>query len=209
MLPITNSLYTVILNKMGYYKRIWMVKNDILQKNREIILNSYISEAKFKKMFNIKEVFSSFKDSPVIQWDINNVFLNDISKEFVCDLQPTIMTKADLIATIKDKSNDIKDYYEYLLNLYGVIKENIKEVNWNNDYIVDFFREKINEWDGWKSYQKQILKSEITLNTTYPVDIDWDDILTKSKNYEYSIFELVRILKTTDFNNYTLIVWTD
>lgn len=192
---------------MGSYKKLWIISNEVLKLNKNIVIDDYIDEKKLKKILKIKEVFTFGKDTPDFTGDINNLFKNRITKDNAIDIMPTLITKIQLEEIINNKQKDISDYYKILWETYKVIKENITEIKEWWDFIKDFFDRKVGEWCGWEDYEVKICGRSIKLPTENPIDLSDKNKLTTSTLYEYSLFELVRILKTTDFKKHSLVLW--
>lgn len=191
---------------MGSYKKLWIVSNEILKLNENIVLDDYIDENKLKKVLKMKEVFNFWKDTPDFTGDTNNLFKDSITISNAIDIMPTLITKIQLEEIIKNKQNDIRDYYKMLWETYKAIKENITELKEWWDFIKDFFDRKVGEWSWWEDYEVMICGRVIKLPTENPIDLSDENKLTKSTLYEYSLFELVRILKTTDFKNNSIVL---
>lgn len=79
----------------------------------------------------------------------------------------------------------IKDYHNNIINYYNKIMDESDEQK--NIY----FKSKISEWSSLKPYN-------LDLN---------NDVIVDSWKYEYVIFELVRIYKSFDWDNYLLIYY--
>lgn len=152
-----------------------------------------------EKLFPINEVFCFgklyYEDTDERIYETGTPLFSNpqVMEDFVSDFQPYEVGKAGVLEAIEIYKEKIKAYYEQLtvdgatqILPFG-IELPLPNVT-SEQKIKEHIEEKLHEIDR-----------------IVDTDTDRKDILTRSWEYEYSIFNLVYILKTTGWENETII----
>lgn len=174
---------------MGYHQRLAKIpkttKNEVSGLSFDLLKNKYEDDFFITELDGYKELMylGDIKDISGTQFfDFN---IKDYGYEF------SILTKDDL-------KNIIEQYYQHVQNEFTKLKELLTPLCKNEDVdygpIISHLYSKFQIWgDSEMSFRPYSLNE----NRENIVDSD---------RYEYDVFELVRILKTFDFENDYLIL---
>ena len=115
-----------------------------------------------------------------------SIFDSDELKEGYIDYQPVMCSQDDFLFVINEYKKKIVDWYKGLL----LEDKNERTVE---QRCVNHVREQLREWDNGFGF--------------CPIDTDLKrERINSSWLYEYGIFELVRVYKTFDWQNNTLVL---
>ena len=198
---------------MGYRHYFLKVKNEDIDKVKDLSLKELQEQFGDKEEENFVSIHDLIEQECVFEfgklyWDDTAdriyskgvpLFTDEEAKEYFSHYSPYVMGKEAVIEAVEIYQGKVKKWLESLLNDDG--KEFLKE-------------KKSNIWDLEKKHfdVDRLAKSagdkllEWTLNS--PVDLSEDNqCVTSSWLYEYSIFNLVHILKTIDWETESLLFY--
>lgn len=159
--------------------------NDFVKWIKEHYPDAYEEDDDYVFLPNIDETIHDF--GKYVEWafDIqkNNksIFTADELKEKYEDFCPVICSKDNFLTAIEDYRKKTYEYYSWLLKQDQTKKD-------------QFLQRQMEEWDG---------------NITNCIAINTDpkrEYITNSWDREYNAFELVRMYKTFDWKNNTLVL---
>lgn len=198
---------------MGYRHYFLKVKKDDIDKVKDLSVEELKEQYGDKKYnYNVsihdiikqEEVFGFGK----LYWDDTAeriyskgkpLFAKEESMEYFCDYAPYVVGKEAVLEAIEIYQSKVQKWLESLLTDEG--KEFVKGKRSNFIYLE---RKHYNEDEVFDSAKNKIF--EWMLNS--PVDLSEDESsVTSSCRYEYSIFNLVHILKTIDWETETLLFY--
>ena len=156
-------------------------------------------------------VYDMFKQTEILEMDDNYVvksvhdnserfFKLDETEKYFEENEIRFCTKETLKKAIFALRMSILDYYKSILKE----EENISV----EDKAKSFIHGKVNEWELWSNKfggNKEMKEHDESI-APYNIKDDVDCIVSSSR-YEYLIFEMVRLYKTIDFDNYCLMFY--
>lgn len=155
-----------------------------------------------KAFLNKEEIFEFGK----LYWDdtaerIYNtgkpLFNKDDTQEMFADYVPYVVGKAGLLEAIKIYREKIINFYKDLL---------IDDEEYINNFFVDVRRKEIKSEEKMKNFvRNQIIEFDYCDFVNIDETKNW--CVTSSWQYEYSIFNLVHILKTIDWDRDTILFY--
>lgn len=194
---------------MSSIYKLVLIKKENINKKRSILINTYINEKKFKWLTNYEILFNFGKS----WYEINNekklFFKNEISLKNSIDLEPIIISKKELKEIIQNKCKEVANNYKIMISIFESILSweiNINEVPKNN-LISNYLKRKVWEFSFDKNYDLELWNwRKIELPIDNILSLENDKKITNSDFFEYSVFELTKILKETNFSKYELVI---
>ena len=198
---------------MGYRHYFLKVKNEDIDKVRDLSVVELEEQFGDKEEENFVSIHDLIEQECVFEfgklyWDDTAeriyskgkpLFTKEESMEYFCDYAPYVVGKEAVLEAIEIYQRKVQKWLESLLTAEG--KEFVKEKRSNFIYLE---RKHFNEDEVFDSAKNKIY--EWMLNS--PVDLSEDESsVTSSWRYEYSIFNLVHILKTTDWETESLLFY--
>lgn len=187
---------------MGYRHSMYLVNKEVCEEVKNMTYKELVSkygEGDYFRPDNleIKEIYDFGK----LYWDDtaeriyekgSPVFRKDVM-EILEDYVPYLVNKAGLEMAIEIYRKKTEDLYNKLrVDCNEMIAYMGVEIPFDNsvhENIEQFIQEKIRGWSAGNIYN-------LNLN---------NDEIINSYNYEYQIFELVRLYKSIDFNKYNIL----
>ena len=183
---------------MGYRNYLYTIPKKNVNKVRKINLKEleeqYGDEEGYVNSNDVLKDMKCIFEYGKLYWDdtierIHNtgepLFLDEEVQEKFCDEDIYLVRKDALKVTIEIYENKIKKMYEELLNNENLSDEEIKAKY--EEHIKDY-----NSW--WRTNWRSVINLD-----------ENDGCICNSWLYEHQIFELVRLYKTIDFEEYDLI----
>lgn len=189
---------------MGYRNYIALIDRELLGKIRELTNEELLSkfgkvEADGTRYFSISDLDIevlhclgdvSVSDGKVIVSGSENLFLNEGTREAYAEYEPYVIGKQGLMNLIEVYRGKVIRYFENLL-------EDDSEIRFNS----------LTAEEKTFRYVEDMLRIwTCEVNDPLLLNENWEEI-TDSHLYEYYVFELVRKLKTIDFEKYDIIYY--
>jgi hypothetical protein len=213
---------------MGYRADLYIIDNKDLKDLRSISKkrlfqemeadDDFIYRLDILNHFNAKEIYSLGEPNWGIEFEVylKPLFKNKLLHEYYnSDNDMMILTKEGLRFLIDFYHNKVNIFYKKQAKLTNTIVELISEIKKTKGKTIK--KEKVNKIIS-DSYSDEFYFSREILNlnaNTKGMEYEWEkdykpynlegEKISDSWKYEYAIFELVRLYKTIDFKNKTLI----
>lgn len=179
---------------MSYRYYFNLVKKEDVKKIKDVSLKKLIDnfnegneddiEINFDKVIPQKCIheFGKFYESKEIQETGEPLFSNKETKEFMSYYDYYVVGKEGLLKVIDIYAKKVAAYYKELLN--------------NEAETHMYLTSMIKAWN--EPYKKGI---------TLGINLDDNDVLVNGWEYEYNIFNLLHLLKTIDWETYTILFY--
>lgn len=197
---------------MGYRHYFYKVDKDTLNKINSFSYDEFFKwgsennlvdiddEDPYLPLYKIGEKFFEFgkyyENCDGIFESGNSLFQDEKLQDRYEEYVPYIVGKEAVLSAIEHQTKLIIEYYENMLNLTD---EERYERHFDRRSKEDMFKNHIESmYHEWKNPYFKGMISAIDVNES-------NHAITTSWKYEYSIFELVRLYKSTDWEKYGLI----
>lgn len=187
---------------MGYRVRIYKIEKGILEDLNELkSIEEYERWLKKKNidddcfsLYDLGEEFFNFGAYYDNQEEINKtgkpLFSFEEIQDYYEEYSPYIIGKEGVLQAIEHQKNLIVEYYKNVLKENDEGQSSLFFDKTKEEAMNIVLQDKITEWSG---------------NGILNLDEN-DPTITNSWKYEYSIFELTRLYKTMDWDNYGLMI---
>ena len=186
---------------MGYRYYLYKVKKDELNKIRNMTNSDLYIYTKSNDEDNYWSPLDLFRDKCIYELgEIDNTMWKILKNN-----------RIDEIFTQEEVKEHMEEYDNGILNADGFLKimETYKEkiVSYLNDLLVDGYKESWREnktsYEKMKEYLEEKIRF-ITVSDEYDFNLK-NERITGSWTFEYSLFELIRLYKTINWDNYYVI----
>src|SRR5699024_2550201 len=165
------------------------------------VTQEYLDKQEYIPLRDLGEEFFGFgkyyENALEVQKLGESLFRDRNLQEQYIEEEPYIVGKDALINVIEYQRKLIIEYYKHLLNPKRDEIDYLEYIGkTTEDRLRDHMKSMLNEWES------EFLPEGVFM--AYDLDEDTEEI-TKSWKYEYSIFELVRLYKYTDWDKYCLL----
>lgn len=186
---------------MGYRHYLYKVKKDELNKIRNMTNSDIYIHTKSNDEDNYWSPLDLFRDKCIYELgEIDNTMWKILKNN-----------RIDEIFTQEEVKEHMEEYDNGILNADGFLKimETYKEkiISYLNDLLVDGYKESWRENKTSYEKMKEHLEEKIrfiTVSDEYDFNLK-NERITGSWTFEYSLFELIRLYKTINWDNYYVI----
>lgn len=184
---------------MGYRHYLYKVKKDELNKIRNMTNSDIYIYTKSNDEDNYWSPLDLFRDKCIYELgEIDNTMWKILKNN-----------RIDEIFTQEEVKEHMEEYDNGILNADGFLKimETYKEkiISYLNDLLVDkeSWRENKTSYEKMKEHLEEKIRF-ITVSDEYDFNLK-NERITGSWTFEYSLFELIRLYKTINWDNYYVI----